>query len=115
MLNQILLNLGRAGEKRSHIGKTLDLQISHEFRNRNLKVFLNAQNIALNPKVIVIIGGKVGKSLENWENQKYFHCGYSNCAKLNPDHEYIMTFLIGYRKSRETPKNLENPVSQFCS
>lgn len=36
-------------------GKTIDLRISREFQN-----FFNAQNIALNPKIIIFLAGKPG-------------------------------------------------------
>lgn len=32
-------------------------------------------------------------------------CVYSNYAKLNPDHENIITFSIGCRRSRENNEN----------
>lgn len=36
---------------------------------------------------------------------------YSNCAKLNLDHEFIITFSIGCRRNLEMS---ENPESRVC-
>lgn len=46
----------------------------------------------------------------NLDKQKYLlfviqHCGTLNYAEIHPDHEYIIYFLIGCRKSQENTEN----------
>lgn len=70
-------------------------------------MFFNTRNAALNPTMIVVFGGKAGKSQNNRKKTiKYFLfetrlCKYSNYTELNHDHKYIINFWNDFRTDRD--------------
>lgn len=68
-------------------------------------------------RVIVVLVGKVGKTPENQKNHKYYlfviqFSVCSNCAKVNPDQEDIITFRSIAINVKKTQKPTKKPESK---
>lgn len=87
------------------MGLTLDLRTLREFK---ICLFLNAQNITLDPKVIVVFGRMLENPQKIAKLKKYVVYITALC-KLNPKQKYIIQVLFQSVSVQacKTPKTLK--------